>query len=143
MFYHIQNIKYHFVQMRPIFNNNSSNITISDLRLWVHLGCSEQEKHYPQCVSFNININFSTNPKAAVSDNIKDAFCYANATRLIKKTIENKNYNLIEHLAFEVHTLLKDSLQKQNFNANLSVTIIKLSPPVADIHGGVSFTYQG
>lgn len=129
--------------MRYAFNDNLSNITISDLKLWVHLGCSEQEKHHPQCVSFDISINFTTPPKAIISDNIEDAFCYANATELIKKTIKNKRYNLIEHLAAETHKILNDSLKKQNFDAQLLVTITKLSPPVADIHGGVSFTYSG
>ena len=109
----------------------------------MHLGCSEQEKHHHQCVSFNISINFSANPKATISDDLEDTFCYGDATRLIKKTIQNKHYNLIEHLAAKVHNLLKDSLEKQNFNASLSVTINKLSPPVEDIHGGVSFTYYG
>jgi hypothetical protein len=51
---------------------------------------------------------------------------------------------LIEHLATDVHNILTISLQNQKFyNTALSVTIIKLSPPVVDIHGGVSFTYRG
>ncbi len=128
--------------MGNIFNNNSSNITISDLRLWLHLGCSEQEKHHRQCVSFNININFSSFPKGAISDDIKDTFCYGGATKLIKKNIEDKKFNLIEHLAATVHNILKNSLKEQNFSADLSVTVVKLSPPVKDIHGGVSFTYS-
>jgi dihydroneopterin aldolase len=126
-----------------IFNNNSSNLTVSDLRLWVHLGCSEQEKHHAQCVSFDIGIVFSEAPQGTISDDLKDAFCYAEATQLIKITVENKRYNLIEHLAADVHNILTLSLKKQEFNnATLSVTVIKLSPPVADIHGGVSFTYR-
>ena len=109
----------------------------------MHLGCSEQEKYNAQCVSFNIDIEFSTTPQGAMSDDLKDAFCYAEATNLIKSTIENKNYNLIEHLATDVHNILTINLQNQKFyNTALSVTIIKLSPPVVDIHGGVSFTYR-
>ncbi|MDP4832209.1 MAG: dihydroneopterin aldolase [Rickettsiaceae bacterium] len=129
--------------MRYTFNNNSSNLIISDLRLWVHLGCSEQEKHHAQCVSFDINIVFSAAPQGTISDNLKDAFCYAEATKLIKTTIENKRYNLIEHLAADIHAILAASLKQQKFNdTELSVTVIKLSPPVTDIHGGVSFTYS-
>lgn len=129
--------------MGCIFNNNLSNLTVSDLRLWVHLGCSEQEKYHAQCVSFDIDIVFSEAPQGTLSDDLKDAFCYAEATKLIKITIENKRYNLIEHLAADVHNILTTSLKKQMFNdATLSVTVIKLSPPVADIHGGVSFTYR-
>ena len=81
--------------MGCIFNNNSSNLTVSDLRLWVHLGCSEQEKYHAQCVSFDIDIVFSEAPQGTISDDLKDAFCYAEATQLIKITVENKRYNLM------------------------------------------------
>ncbi|MEM6338374.1 MAG: dihydroneopterin aldolase [Pseudomonadota bacterium] len=132
--------------MRFIFNEsyNTWKLNISDLRLWVHLGCSEQEKHHPQCVSFNVSITSSSNLKATYSDNLDDVFCYSKATKLIKKSISKKRYNLIERLACDVYDILWQILKDLEFtDSALSITVTKLSPPVRDIHGGVSFTYCG
>lgn len=129
---------------RRTFNNSLSKLIISDLRLWVHLGCSQQERHHAQCVSFDICITFPENPKATASDDLNDGFCYAQATDLIKEAIESKSYNMIEHLATYVHNILHTSLKQKGFSdAYSSVTVVKLSPPVPNIHGGVSFTYCG
>lgn len=117
-------------------------LTILDLRIWLHLGCSEQERHQPQCVSFDISITFPKGLKGTSSDDINDSFCYGEATKLIKETISSKPYNLIEHVASDVHEVLLGSLREKGFpEASLLVKITKLSPPVLDIHGGVSFTY--
>lgn len=122
-------------------SNNSSNLTISDLKLWVHLGCSDQEKYHPQLVSFDILIDFFQNPQAVLSDKLEDSVCYANITNIIKETISNKKYNLIEYLAANTY----DEIIKHTGNKEISltVTVKKLSPPVEDIHGYVSFTYKG
>ena len=110
----------------------------------MHLGYSEQERYQTQCVSFTIAINFAQNPKATLSDDLNDSFCYAEAISLVREHIKNKHYKLIEYLATEVHNILNSSLIQKKFkNTNLSVTVLKLSPPVPDIHGGVSFTYYG
>lgn len=122
-------------------SNNSSNLTISDLKLWIHLGCSDQEKYHPQLVSFDILIDFFQNPQAVLSDKLEDSVCYANITNIVKETISNKKYNLIEYLAANTY----DEIIKHTGNKEISltVTVKKLSPPVKDIHGYVSFTYKG
>ncbi len=134
------------VKVRFIFNEsyNTWKLNISDLKLWVHLGCSEQEKHHPQCVSFNVSITSSSKLKATYSDNLDDGFCYSKATKLIKELTSKKRYNLIERLACDVYDILWQRLKDLGFaDSILSITVTKLSPPVRDIHGGVSFTYDG
>ena len=123
--------------------NNLIQLKISDFRLWLHLGCSDEEKHHVQCISFDISINFTRNPNAMLSDKLEDAICYSDATKLIKDNISSKRYNLIESLAFDVHRILADNFNKDEFkDISISVTVNKLSPPVPDIHGSVSFTYS-
>ena len=124
-------------------SDNLTNITISDLVLWVHLGCSEEERFHPQSVSFDIIVSFMQPPKATINDDLNDTFCYAKAVQLIKKSLKGRHFNLIEHLAATIHDILSDTIKKQNLEASVSVTITKLSPPIPDIHGGVSFTYSG
>jgi len=129
---------------KTTFENTKSHLQISDLRQWVHLGCTDQEKHLPQLVAFDVDIAFQKNPKAIHTDEIKDAFCYAEAADLIKKCIKSKPYNLIEYLAADVYEVIRGALDKQEYKAvEMSVTVHKLSPPVPDIHGAVSFTISG
>lgn len=119
-------------------------LTISDLRLWVHLGCSEQEKHHPQAVSIDIQVNFKEPPQAIHTDSLEDAFCYLKAAELIQASLKDKQFNLIEHLASTVYdTLYQGMLQQPKLNMDLVIIVKKLSPPVPGVHGGVSFTYAG
>ncbi|MDC0864991.1 dihydroneopterin aldolase [Rickettsiaceae bacterium] len=121
-----------------------SKLLISDLRLWVSLGCLEQEKCHTQCVSFDIGVTFIDPPKGTYSDHLEDSLCYAKIIDVAKDTADSKKYNLIEHLASSVHRAISASMKEKNLGDNtLSVKVTKLSPPVADLHGGVSFTYCG
>jgi dihydroneopterin aldolase len=58
--------------------------------------------------------------------------------------VQNKSFKLIEHLACLIYEILYQDLNSKNYmNTKMSVTIIKKSPPVPGIYGGVSFTYLG
>ena len=125
-------------------SNNLSKLLISDLRLWISLGCLEQERYNKQCVSFDICVVFPNPPKAVLTDNIKDSICYAHIVDLVKTVVEGKQYKLVERLATDVYDVIDSYLQKKEFNSeSLSVKVTKTSPPVPDVHGGISFTYCG
>lgn len=120
-----------------------SRIFVSELKLWVNLGNSEQEKYNKQCINLDLIFYFSSPPKAIKSDNIKDTYCYSNMISLIKNYIKDKNFNLIEKLAYEICSCIKkDLISKGNIGINeLEIKITKLSPPVENINGGISFSY--
>lgn len=121
-----------------------SQLTISDLRVWVHLGCSEQEKYHPQAVSIDVQVNFLETPKAVASDNLSQTFCYLKASELIQTSLKNKPFNLIEYLAAYVYDLLAQHMLKESgLKATLVVVVKKLAPPVPGVYGGVTFTYAG
>ncbi len=120
--------------------NNFSKLSILDLRIWVHLGCSDQEKFNPQLVSFNIELNFKTLPEGAINDRLEDTICYYKLVQNVKAFCQNKKFNLIEHLAIAVHKLVDESLNQHRLIVDfINVTAHKISPPVPDIHGGVTF----
>jgi hypothetical protein len=48
--------------------NKLLKLSILDLRIWVHLGCTEQEKFNPQLVSLNIELYFKSLPEGARND---------------------------------------------------------------------------
>ncbi len=115
-------------------------LTISDLRLWVSLGCSEQEKFLPQCISIDIYITFLECPEGSHTDNIKDVICYAELTKEITEFCKDKKFNLIEYLASEIYNLISNSILTEY--EKITVKIAKLKSPIEGIHGSISFTYS-
>ena len=64
-------------------------------------------------MSFNIEISFEDPPIATISDRIEDAICYASIAREIEILCNQREFNLIEHLAAEVHKLLHKLIKIQ------------------------------
>lgn len=117
-------------------------LLVNDLRVWVHLGCSEAEKYNPQLVSFNIEFTFDISPVGTITDNLDDTVCYLQITEAVQSLCQSKNFNLIEHLAYEIYRLIINFLSQNSKKiSNLSVTVHKLAPPAPGIHGGVKFIY--
>ncbi len=112
-------------------------LKISDIRLWVALGCSEEEKALPTCVSIDVEVTFDSIPAAVVSDSLKDTVCYASIVSSIRELCLKKRFNLIEYLAAQVYKVVEDIVQARK----IIVKVTKMLPPVRDVHGGVSFTY--
>ena len=122
--------------------NKLFKLSILDLRIWVHLGCTEQEKFNPQLVSLNIELYFKYLPEGARNDRLGDTVCYAAVVQKVKSFCQNKKFNLIEHLTTEIYKVVEDSLkQNRSVVSFIHVTGHKMSPPVPDIHGGVTFSY--
>lgn len=113
-------------------------LKISDLRLWLHLGCSEQEKFLPQPVSIDIQIEFNTCLEGIEKDYLNGVLCYADLTAKIQKFCETKKFNLIEKVAASIHTIVSEIA----VGNKVTVTATKVKSPVEGIHGGISFTYS-
>lgn len=117
-------------------------LSISDLRVWVRLGCTDQEKFHPQLVSFTIDLVFKAPLKALISDRLEETVCYFNLVQNIKRLCQNKSFNLIERLTADVYDAINASLGDQkSLISSVNLTTHKIAPPVPDVHGGVSFTY--
>ncbi|MGL9726117.1 MAG: dihydroneopterin aldolase [Wolbachia sp.] len=118
------------------------NLLISDLRLWVHLGCSAAEKFHSQLVSIDIDFTFKSPPLGLTTDQLKDTICYLEVVQNIQSLVQGKQFNLIEHLTHEVYRTINNLLlQKKHIVSSAKVTTHKTAPPVPGIHGGVFFTY--
>ncbi len=123
----------------------SAKLTVSDLRLWVHLGCSPEEKARLQEISVEVSFSFGILPAGVKTDALQDTFCYAEMVGYIQHALtKHQPFNLVEHLAGCLYATIYRRLLEENFNQVLvQVTVNKLAPPVPCIHGGVSFTCQG
>ena len=112
------------------------------MRIWVHLGCSDQEKCNPQLVSLNIELYFKSLPEGAISDMLEDTVCYSDLVLNVKSFCQNRKFNLVENLTREIYKVVEESLkQHRSLVSFICVTGHKISPPLPDIHGGVTFTY--
>jgi dihydroneopterin aldolase len=122
--------------------NHYYKLLISDLRIWLRLGYKEEERFYPQLVSFNIELIFKFPPVATTTDKLEDTVCYLEIVQNVKNLCQSKEFCLIEYLAAEIYRDINKTLEdKKHIISQVNVTICKMSPPIADIHGGVSFTY--
>ncbi|KLT22021.1 dihydroneopterin aldolase [Wolbachia endosymbiont of Armadillidium vulgare str. wVulC] len=118
------------------------NFLISDLRLWVHLGCSAEEKFSPQLVSIDVGFTFKSPPLGLTTDQLKDTICYLEVVQNIQSLVQSKQFNLIEHLTHDIYRVINDLLmQKEHIISSVRVTTHKTAPPVPGVHGGVFFTY--
>ncbi|MFL3876820.1 dihydroneopterin aldolase [Wolbachia endosymbiont of Trichogramma kaykai] len=118
------------------------NLLISDLRLWVHLGCSTEEKFSPQLVSIDADFTFKSPPSGLTADQLKDTICYLEVVQNIQSLVHGKQFNLIEHLTHEIYRAINNLLlRKKHIISSVRVTTHKIAPPVPGVHGGVFFTY--
>lgn len=118
-------------------------LSINDLRLWVHLGCGEEEKFNLQMVSITVDIYFKSIPAAAQSDDISDTVCYLQIVNAIKNYCYHKRFSLIEYLSQSVFDQVKIILEVVEENIDsVSIEIHKVAPPVPDVHGGIKWTQQ-
>ena len=118
------------------------NLLISDLRLWVHLGCSAEEKFSPQLVSIDVDFTFKSPPSGLTTDQLKDTICYLEVVQNIQSLVQGKQFNLIEHLTHEIYRAINNLLlRKKHIISSVRVTTHKIAPPVPGVHGGAFFTY--
>ena len=119
-------------------------LVINDLRLWVHLGCSSEERLHKQLVAVHIDILFDRNFDAINTDDINDTICYASLVNKIQKKCQNIEFNLIEKLnKFIYNTTLQFVDNNRRFSvASIKVMVSKLRIPVPGIYGSVDFIYE-
>ncbi len=122
------------------YSKNLYQLQISDLRLWVHLGCSEQEKHHPQQVSVNVYFKFKIPPEAIKTDNLQQTICYKEVIEAIKLNCVSRCFNLIEFLTQEIYICIRNILDKNKNLVDIDIIVKKISPPIPDVFGGVIFS---
>jgi dihydroneopterin aldolase len=112
-------------------------LSISDLKVWVHLGFSPEERYQSQLVSLDIHLFFSDN------EILNDVLSYSKIVRYIKMLSESKPFSFMDHLTAMLHegikNLLSYELKHSNVVSGLSFFSIevnghKLDPLVPEAH---------
>jgi dihydroneopterin aldolase len=106
-------------------------------RLWVRLGCGDQERAQPQAVDLDLAVRFAELPAACESDKLGDTVCYADLVEAARAAVAGREFHLVERLAHELFARLRALVPP---GAELWLRVRKLHPPVADVAGGVAFS---
>lgn len=117
----------------------SCKLSINGFELPVHLGWPDAERQQAQIIRIDLQIQFASPPKACVTDQLQDTFCYDKLLNHLHEKIDTREFRLIEHLAAEIHSLLQPLLPSE---AKLTVNLLKF-PSINGLTGGVTFSYQG
>lgn len=110
-------------------------LEINRFMVKVHLGCKASERLHPQAVAVSLKLIFENGVQALVTDRLSDTICYQELCRKIKKVAEAKEYDTVEHLAFQIGGALRPSLPP---SVGAELCVHKLKPPIADLAEGVS-----
>lgn len=113
-----------------------SALTLNGLRLKVRLGCQEEERQVPQYVRFDVRLRFASMPGGCLSDKLEETFCYAEISDRIREVCAQREYHLIEKLAWEAFSTLKERLPQ---STKLWLRTTKEKPPIEDLEDGASF----
>ena len=117
-------------------------LRINKFEVWVHLGCSHEERKHTQPVHFSLEIKFLKNLAGSQTDQLMDAVDYVELTECMKTVALVKPYHLIEHLNQEIFNALIFILKKKNIAAEIQLTIKKNRVPLENLIDGVEFTCQ-
>lgn len=114
-----------------------SSLFIRGLELSLRLGWPDNERREPQTIQIDIDIVFSSPPKACETDHLDDTFCYAKLSAHLREKIAKESIHLIEHLASKIYSIVKPSLDNE---AKVTIRITK-HPKIEGLTQGVCFSY--
>lgn len=122
----------------------SACTALHDLRLYVHLGVTEEERAKPQLISVDVRC-YSSDPLSSYSDDEGEYICYGKLSDRIKNFCYAKPYRLIEFMGARCFEEIRESISEQlgadkAKDVAVWIRIHKLKPPVEDLKGGSSFT---
>lgn len=80
-------------------------LILSGLELWLKVGCSDEERAFPQRVELDVTLGLPL-ADAGWGDNMAATVDYAEACALVKKTLEPKTFKLAEAVAEQTADLL-------------------------------------
>ena len=112
-------------------------LMIEGLVFDVRIGCRPNERLRPVKIAFDVAVDYPAPPKSCKTDKLEDADCYAGLCEEIQNLVKRHEYNLLEHLCFEVYKKLKGRIGKK---ARVFVRVAKVKPPVKEL-GRASFSY--
>lgn len=110
------------VDVKPFSKNffSEDSIQLKNLEVQCHVGCSNEERSFPQILRISVTMFLSLGI-AATNDDLNETIDYAAVVNEIRKTVNSRQYNLIETVAEDIAT----HLLKMNRIKGLQVNVEK------------------
>lgn len=113
------------------------SLSINGLQLSVFLGVYPEELLKKQLVKVDLKLQFLEKPKACLTDNLDDTYCYDRLVQTLKSQFNERRFKLIEYLTHELYLMLKNYFDQK---ALVFVRITK-KPPIDALSDGVTFEF--
>jgi dihydroneopterin aldolase len=101
----------------------ADSLTIKGLELFVCMGCTAEERAFPQKLLVDVDMELPLK-KAGLSDDMKDTVDYADAALRIKKELEPKTYKLAEAMAEDIAALVRKRYKVKKVRVSVSKRIL-------------------
>ncbi|MDZ5762111.1 Dihydroneopterin aldolase [Candidatus Cyrtobacter comes] len=118
--------------------NTSNNYVIKDIKLYLYIGVSQEERLQIQEISIDLTIFNLRNTIACMTDEIKDTFCYKELIESIIKRFNGWKVSLLERFGQLIYEHIKGFL---NDSFKISITV-KKTPAIDGFSGQIDFTIQ-
>lgn len=119
----------------PIKQNTLSHL-VFNFDVEAHFGWGEAERELKQLIAVEIKIKFAAEPKACLTDNLQETYCYDGLIKAIHHHIDQGEFRLLEHLTYIVYQIVKKTI---NNAGAVSVSISKKFPILNTIGSAVFF----
>lgn len=107
------------------------------------MGVSEHEQKQPQAISLSVTVDFDYPPLGCKTDDINDTLCYDTLIHTIRASLkQNQPFRLLEHLTHCLYADMMTTITNCHTINSITIAVTKLTPPISDLHGGVTFRYQ-
>ena len=79
----------------------NDKVFIEDLKIQLRIGCTEEERAFPQQIVVNLEAALDLS-KSATTKNLSDTVCYVSMAQMCKEVAVSKNWVLIEEYGQEL-----------------------------------------
>jgi dihydroneopterin aldolase len=99
-----------------------SCLYLYELKVPVHLGTSKAERAIYQMIKIDLAMMFHTLPKGCLTDELSETVCYATLIQSIKDFCQQKPFQLIEHLGYQLYQFIKTRVALANIRLRIKKT---------------------
>lgn len=116
----------------------SATLLIPEIACEINIGWTEEERSTPQAITVAVSLHLHKAPRGCETDELDDTICYDRLVETIHNTYQGRSFKLIEHLAYHIQQAITPLIGE----ANASITVSKVNPPIPTLTKPVSFTLE-